>query len=187
MPAAALDKDHAQSRWREWGIFLTPILAILWLMTVLLLVVQDQLTLVPPRPPTRTEVTAATPGARAHWRRVYTLLQQRLEPWQPRPPELGAVWSTRAGQICGLIDKWWTGVDHMTRFYTVGDRVFLRDDNLRLYVRNWSGCMMDPWVVLHGGGEDEGLCASAAGRRDWASLCRPNLPDPSRRSTETKS
>jgi hypothetical protein len=199
MPAAAPNRNKHQVFWRERGIFLTPLLAMLWLANVLLLVVQDQLALEPPRPPTHAEVVAATPGARAHWRRVYSLLQQRLEPWQPRPPELGAVWSTRTGQICGLIDKWWTGVDHMTRFYTVGDRLFLRDDDLRLYVRNWSACMMDPWIVLHGGSEDEGLCASAAGRRNWGILCRsarragatkapaPDVVNPSRRTAERKS
>ena len=198
MPAAALNRINRQVLWRERGIFLTPLLAVLWLAIVFALVVQDQLALEPPRRPTRAEVAAATPGARAHWRGVYNLLQQRLEPWQPRPPELGAVWSTRTGQICGLIDKWWTGVDHKTRFYTVGDRLFLRDDDLPLYVRNWSACMMDPWVVLHGGSEDEGLCASAAGRRDWGSLCRsawragatkvpaPDVANPSRRDVRRK-
>ncbi len=81
------------------------------------------------------------------------------------------MWSTRTGEICGLVDQWHTGVDYVTRFYTVGDRVRLRDANLRLYVRSWSRCMMDPYVVLHPGSDAEGLCASATGRRDWGRLC----------------
>ena len=36
--------------------------------------------------------------------------------------------------------------------------------------------MMDPWVLLHAGTDDEGLCASAAGRRNWSRLCRGAQP-----------
>ena len=155
----------------DWGIAVTPVVAILWLASILGLMIQQQLAAVPPRPPTRAEVAASTPAARAHWRRTYTLLQRRLMVWQPRPPELAAVWSTRKGQICGLVDQWHTGVDYMTRFYTMGDNVFFKDDDLRLYVREWSRCVDDPWVVLHPGGVDEGLCVSRTGRRVWATLC----------------
>ena len=156
----------------DWAIAVTPLMAILWMVSILGLIIQQQLSALPPRPPTMAERVASTPSARAHWRRTYDALQQRLMAWQPRPPELGAVWSTRTGQICGLVDEWHTGVDHMTRFYTVEDRVFFKDDDLLLYMRQWSRCIDDPWVVLHSGGVDEGLCASRTGRQVWAALCK---------------
>ena len=171
MPARSRSRRDRESCWREWGMAATPVVALSWLAAVLVLVVKDQPALIPPRPPPPVPAAAATPAARAHWKRFYLQLQERLEPWQLRPPELGAVWSTRTGAICGLVDQWRTSLDYMTRFYTVGDRVRLRDDDLGLYVRSWSRCMMDPYVVLHPGSDAEGLCASATGRRDWGRYC----------------
>ena len=156
----------------DWVIAVTPTIAILWLASIVGLMTQEQLATLPPRPPTKAEVAASTPAARAHWARTYARLQRRLDAWQPRPPELGAVWSTRTGQICGLVDQWHTGLDYMTRFYTLGDRILFKDDDLRLYMREWSRCVVDPWVVLHPGSLDEGLCQSRTGRRIWAALCR---------------
>ena len=156
----------------DWAMAVTPVVAILWMVLILGLIIQQKVNALPPRPPTPTERAASTPTARAHWRRTYGALQRGLMAWQPRPPELGAVWSTRTGQICGLVDQWHTGVDYMTRFYTVGDRVFFKDDDLRGYMHQWSRCIDDPWVVLHPGSVDEGLCASRTGRQVWATLCK---------------
>ncbi len=133
----------------DWAIAITPVVAVLWLASIVGLMIEQQVAALPPRSPTRAEVIASTPAAQAHWRRTYALLQRRLDAWQPRPPEQAAVWSTRTGQICGLVDQWHTGLDYMTRFYTVGDRVLFKDDDLRLYMREWSRCVVDPWVVLH--------------------------------------
>jgi hypothetical protein len=171
MPIEAAAKPEHAAGGRDWRVAVVPAAALAWLAMILILAVRDQLALMPPRPPTPAEAAQARPAAEAHWRLVYLEIQESQEPWQPRRPELGAVWSTRTGDICGLVDRWRTGLDYMTRFYTLGDQLHFRDDDLRLYVRSWSKCMMDPWVVLHSGSDDEGLCASAAGRRNWAALC----------------
>ena len=160
-------RSYVASMSTEWTIILTPLVAILWLGCILGLVIYDQISDLPPRPPSPAEVARASPVARTTWRVVYGRLQQRLPQWQPHPPELGAVWSTRNGQICGLVDEWHTGVDDMTPFYTIGQQPFFKEENLRLYVQQWSKCIMDPWVVLHQGSLDEGACASRTGRSQF--------------------
>ena len=148
----------------EIGVLLTPVLATGWLALILALLVFDQLRQLPPRPPTPAQLRAARPVIAAIWRGVYPHLLGRLEAGQPRPPELGAVWATRTGQICGLVDAWHTGVDVMTQFYTWQGRVLFRNDDERLYVRQWSRCIDDPYVVIHAGTLLTGACATRAGR-----------------------
>jgi hypothetical protein len=153
-----------RQRWPKWIDALVAGLALCWLVGIVIEVTVDQIEVAPPRPPTPAETAAAAPAARAKWRLVYAQLVRRL-PNQPRPLELGAVWSTRDGRICGLVNRWDTGVDNMTPFYTVDlHPVFKREDERR-YMRVWLKCRFDPWVPLHQGTYDTGLCATRLGRR----------------------
>jgi len=132
-----------------------------WLGAALLAMAADQIALLPSPPPTPAERAAAAPGAWARWRLVYARLQRRLP--QP-PPELGEVWTTRTGRICGLVNSKDTAVNAMTRFYTVGLEPKLRTDDPRQYFRLWMDCADTRWVILHEGTEQEGFCASALAR-----------------------
>ncbi len=129
-------------------------------------IVWEQVKLLPPRPPTRAEVIAATPKAEADWRIVRARLARRLyrPPFDVAPMELGAVWATRSGRICGLVNDQQAGVDNMTRFYTVGLTPMLQDDDLFRFFNEWMTCLGDYWVDLHPGTEKTGLCASPRGR-----------------------
>lgn len=132
-----------------------------WLAVATVAIVRDQISLLPPRPPTPAEVTAAPPRAKANWRLVYASLFRRLP---DPPPELGSVWATRTGRICGLVSRRESGVDSMTPFYTVGLYPLLRDDDQRRYFHDWMDCIGDHWVQMHTGTEKAGFCASAHGR-----------------------
>lgn len=107
-----------------------------------------------------------TPRARAEWRIVRANLETRLK--QTSPLELGAVWSTRTGQICGLVNGRGSfgGLSAMTRFYTTDQRpVFHRDAEHVLFQRTWFECTRDQYVMLHEGTMEPGFCSSAAGKR----------------------
>jgi hypothetical protein len=132
-----------------------------WLGLNTLAIYVDQILMLPPRPPTPAEVAAATPGAESAWKGVYASLYRRL----PRPPpELGGVWMTRGGRICGLVNTREAGVDLMTPFYTLNGAVMLREDSVPLYFRTWMDCIDSHWVILHEGTQQTGLCASVHGR-----------------------
>ncbi|MET3665521.1 hypothetical protein [Caulobacter sp. 1776] len=106
------------------------------------------------------------PLARAEWRIVRANLEARLR--QTNPLELGAVWSTRTGQICGLVNGRGSfgGLTAMTRFYTVDQRpVFHQDAEHVLFQRNWFECRRDQYVMLHAGTEEPGFCGTALGKR----------------------
>jgi hypothetical protein len=135
---------------------------LVWLTALVGGVVKDQLALWPPPPPTPEETAAATPRARADWAVVYPRLAARVgEPL----PEVGEVWATRAGRICGFVNHRQTAVDGMQRFYTVGLRPRLQHDDEAAYRRVWVGCINSRWVELHAGSEKTGFCAVARGRR----------------------
>ena len=158
-----------RDQWARFGesdlaIMVTPAVAILWLVSIVVLLVADQIRQSPPPPPTPAQIAAARPRMQAIWRRVYPRLVSRLPAEQPKPPELGAVWATRGGQVCGLVDEWHTGVDVMTQFYTIAERPMFREEDERSYVDQWSRCMDDPYVVLHNGTLATGSCAATAGR-----------------------
>ena len=137
---------------------LAEILMFAWLAAVLAAAVAEQIVLLPSPRPSRTQLAAATPPAWAKWRIVYARLYRRLP--QP-PPELGEVWTTRSGRICGLVNSKDTAVNAMTRFYSVGLDPVLRTDDPRRYFHLWMDCADTPWVILHQGTEQEGWCASA--------------------------
>ena len=53
-------------------------------------------------PPSPAQAARYAPLARTNWRIVHANLEARLQ--QSNPLELGAVWSTRTGRICGLVN-----------------------------------------------------------------------------------
>jgi hypothetical protein len=133
-----------------------------WLTALVLGMVEDQVALWPPPPPTPAQTAAAAPGARADWAVVYARLSARLT---DPPPEVGEVWASRSGRICGFVNDRESAVDGMRRFYTVGLRPLLQSDNGKLYRSVWVGCINSRWVELHAGSEKTGFCATTRGRR----------------------
>ncbi|MGC1303094.1 MAG: hypothetical protein WA840_12025 [Caulobacteraceae bacterium] len=82
------------------------------------------------------------------------------------------MWATRSGRICGLVNKWDSGVDDMTPFYTINLQPVFRRENERRYVDIWLQCRFDQWVELHHGSYQTGFCATRFGRLrclDWKS------------------
>jgi hypothetical protein len=133
-----------------------------WLALAVVGAAWDIAAMQPHRGPTPAERAAATPAARAQWAKVYATLYRRL----PRPPpELGPVWRTWSGRICGAVNTREAGVDFMTPFYTDAGRVWLREDDFRRYDRAWPTCLGDQWVILNPGVFDTGMCASAHVRK----------------------
>jgi hypothetical protein len=117
-------------------------------------------------PPSLIEAVQARPRAEAEWRIVRDRLETRLD--QGAPLELGAVWSTRDGQICGLVNGRGSfgGLASMVRFYTVDRQpVFHRDADHVAFQRAWFECRRDAYVTLHSGSAEPGYCSSAQGRR----------------------
>ncbi|NQE60981.1 hypothetical protein [Caulobacter sp. RHG1] len=119
------------------------------------------------KPPASPEdIAPARIRAEAEWRIVRPRLEARLD--QNTPLELGAVWSTRAGQICGLVNGRGSfgGLASMVRFYTVDRQpVFHRDADHVAFQRAWFECRRDPYVTLNSGPAEPGFCSSAQGRR----------------------
>ncbi len=151
-------------------------LAVLWVLLMAVGVIRDQIVLLPPRPPTPAETAAARPQATANWAVVYRRLAARLPP--PTPPEVGAVWATRTGQICGLVDDRESAVDNMTPFYTIDLKPVLRSDDEAQYIKFWLKCRYDHWVDLHFGTEQTGLCATRRGQSSVIGrlICAPSAP-----------
>jgi hypothetical protein len=134
------------------------------------LAICDVISQLPPRPPTPAEVAAGRPRAEAKWRVVRAMLVGRLD--QRAPLELGAVWSTRTGVICGLVNGWGSfgGLTGMTRFIAVGDTPAFVDDApnaeaAKQFNTQWVTCRFDPWIVLRGGSAETGFCATRAGQQ----------------------
>ena len=156
-----------------------------WMVLTIIAMVWDQISLLPPPPPTKVEIAAATPHARAEWARVEAMLEKRIA--QPRPMEFGMVWATHTGRTCGLVDHRDTGIDAMKPFFTLGDGrgVFLREDGDKLFMQNWIYCIGDYRVVLHQGSQEAGFCATRRAKHVpiAAILCngdaaKPFRPDP---------
>jgi len=116
--------------------------------------------------PSASAAAEARPAAEAEWRLVQAHLDARLN--QTLPLELGAVWFTRAGQVCGLVNGRGSfgGLSSMVRFYTVDRRpVFHQDVEHVAFQKAWFECRRDRFVPLHAGTDDPGFCGSEAGRR----------------------
>jgi hypothetical protein len=148
------------------------LLALLWLGGMILAAAADRVVFLGSPAPSPEQLRTAAPAAWMKWRIVYAQLYRRLP--QP-PPEFGAVWTTRTGRVCGLVNARETAVNSMKRFYTVGSVPKLRTDDEHQYYRLWIDCADTRWVILHRGRSDEGFCASALGRASWLGrgLCRP--------------
>jgi hypothetical protein len=141
-----------------------------WGSVIWALAIGDVIAQLPPRPPTPAEVAAGRPRAEVKWRIVQAMLTSRLD--QRGPLEFGAVWSTRTGVICGLVNGWGSfgGLTGMTRFIAVADTPAFVEDapNAQAAERfnaQWSSCRYDPWIVLRGGSADTGFCATRIGQR----------------------
>lgn len=116
--------------------------------------------------PSKTQYARYRPLAQAEWRIVRANLEARLK--QRNPLELGAVWSTRTGQICGLVNGRGSfgGLTAMARFYTVAQQpVFHQDTEHVAFQKAWFECRRDQYVMLHDGTMEPGFCGSEAGRR----------------------
>lgn len=117
-------------------------------------------------PPSGPELAQARPAAEAEWGLVRANLDARLK--QTLPLELGAVWATRAGQVCGVVNGRGSfgGLSSMVRFYTVDRQpVFHQDVEHNSFQHAWFQCRRDPYVMLHQGTFEPGFCGSEAGKR----------------------
>lgn len=116
--------------------------------------------------PTAAQLAVETPRAKAEWTRVRSALERRLD--QTRPLDLGAVWSTRTGQVCGLVNGRGSfgGLSGMLRFYTVaGEPVFHQDVEHLAFQYGWFACTRDRFVAHHAGAEEPGFCGTELGKR----------------------
>lgn len=117
-------------------------------------------------PPSPLQRTRYAPAAKAEWRIVRANLETRLN--QTLPLELGAVWATRSGQICGLVNGRGSfgGLAAMTRFYTLDQRpVFHQDVEHIAFQKAWFECRRDQYVMLHDGTMEPGFCGTELGKR----------------------
>jgi len=137
------------------------------------LAIRDVIRQLPPRPPTPIEVAAGRPRAEAKWRVVRAMLVGRLD--QRAPLEFGAIWATRTGMICGLVNGWGSfgGLTGMTRFIAVNDTpAFVEDapdaEAAKRFNTLWVTCRFDPWIVLSSGSAETGWCATRKGRTSCA-------------------
>ena len=113
-------------------------------------------------------------------------MQRRVGPG--RPVELGQVWITHTGRICGLVNGGgaFTGHPGMTPFYSDGNTPhffdgvspfhsdgaevhFALDSQTDQFEGQWIACNQDVWAVLAAGPATEGPC----GTRAAAPNCRP--------------
>jgi hypothetical protein len=125
------------------GLFVVGILAGLGFWVVDLTKFERENAVLPP--PTDAQLAAARPRARAAWNLLRANLTTRLH--QVRPLDLGAVWSTRTGQICGLVNGRGSfgGLTGMVRFYSVQHTPVFHQ--------------------LHAGTEETGFCGTELGKR----------------------
>ena len=116
--------------------------------------------------PTPRQMLEEKPKARAEWSQVRVRLKARLN--QTNPLDLGAVWVTRTGQVCGLVNGRGSfgGLTGMTRFYSV-DRVpvFHQDVDHLAFQQAWFQCRRDRWVMMHEGSDEPGFCGTELGKR----------------------
>lgn len=117
-------------------------------------------------PPTAEQMLVEKPRARAEWGHVRANLKARLN--QTNPLDLGAVWATRTGRVCGLVNGRGSfgGLSGMVRFYSV-DRVpvFHQDVDHLEFQHGWFECNRDRWVALRDGSEETGFCGTELGKR----------------------
>jgi len=165
--------SHPSILSREVQDNLVLLAGLVWGALIWGLAIQDVIAQLPPRPPTPIEVAAGRPRAAAKWRVVRSMLVWRLD--QRAPLEFGAVWSTRTGVICGLVNGWGSfgGLTGMTRFIAAGDTpAFVEDEPdaeaAKRFNALWVTCRVDPWIVLRSGSAETGWCATRQGHQTCA-------------------
>jgi hypothetical protein len=119
----------------------------------------------------------ALAAARVRFAPVRDTMLQRLA--QGRPMELGQVWITHTGRICGLVNGEGAFAGHpgMTPFYSDGNTPYFSDgltpfhtDGAEVHFAldsqtdqfegQWIACNQDGWAVLSPGSAGEGPCAT---------------------------
>jgi hypothetical protein len=128
-------------------------------------VVQYELKVEPKRPAHGAGLAKARVMARVRWAMVEPRLIARLQ--QPHALELGRVWTTREGRVCGLVHGWGSfgGLTGMTRFYTVGDQPVFKQDGGEDFDYQWWQCKRDHYVIIREGSEETGFCPTKLGQK----------------------
>jgi hypothetical protein len=106
---------------------------------------------------------AAARDAKARFPLVHAAMVKRLA--QPHPIELGAVWATHTGRICGLVngEGSFSGLTGMTPFYADGTKVtFALDSDPDVFDGRWMDCSQDKWIMIVDGTTEEGICGVKA-------------------------
>ena len=114
----------------------------------------------------RVHKEVARPEAMRAWAHAQDVLVRRLH--QGEPLELGAVWATHSGMICGLVNgrHSFSGLAGMTPFAVEGDHaVFALDQSALNFASYWRDCMTDQWIPVRDGSMQAGGCATELGRR----------------------
>ena len=124
----------------------------------------------------RHDKAAETIGANQRFEALRPIITARLH--QAQPIELGAVWMTHAGVICGLVngENSFGGMLGMTPFYAHGTSVtFSPDVTSADFGQGWVDCGRDMWIPLLAGSTQEGFCATRLGaqRCHWTDRKRP--------------
>lgn len=117
-------------------------------------------------PPSAEQLEVETPRAQAEWAVVRANLEARLK--QTQPLDLGAVWATRTGQVCGLVNGRGSfgGMSGMKRFYSANRApVFHQDVDHAAFQYAWFACNRDRWVWLNAGSDEPGFCGTELGKR----------------------
>jgi hypothetical protein len=131
---------------------------------VVVTVVRYEMRVEPRRPASGDRLPAAQVMGRVRWAQVKPRLIDRLN--QPHALELGRVWATREGRVCGLVHGWGSfgGLTGMTRFYTVGDQPVFKQDHRGDFENEWWACKRDRYVIIREGSEETGFCPTRLGR-----------------------
>ena len=169
-----MPEARGRRAWRKrfvlWG-FQTVVMAIVVVCSAIIVgeSIRYELSVTPKPSATGRALVPARTLARVRWAEVKPRLVTRLR--QPNPLELGAVWTTRRGRVCGLVHGWGSfgGLTGMTRFYTRGDEpVFKRDgdgnDGGSGFENEWWACNLDRYAMIHEGSDETGYCATRQGR-----------------------
>ena len=109
----------------------------------------------------KADIDAARPAALAHWRSVKARLAARMHDQETL--ELGAVWRTKKGAICGLVNgrSSFGGLTGMAPFFTDGETIrYALDTPQSQFGDGWSDCMGDTWLTLNAGSYATGICAT---------------------------
>ena len=170
MPEAR-GRRSRRKRLALWG-FQTAVMAIVVVCSGVVVgeSIRYEWSITPKHPASGRALVPARTLARVRWAEVKPRLVTRLR--QPNPLELGAVWTTRGGRVCGLVHGWGSfgGLTGMTRFYTQGDEpVFKQDgdggDGGSAFEMEWWACKRDRYAPIHRGSDETGFCPTRLGRQ----------------------